>query len=108
MGDRGFKFLRFRLDISITESQLSLDFVDFLYEFGLEQTVQEPAMDHSPLDLFLSSNSTLVNRTNVLPGLSDHDAVFVQSLLSPTTPPPKNRAKYLFTSVPTGMVQKAT
>ena len=44
------------------------------------------------LDLFFSNNQSLVNRVNIIPGISDHEVVYVESSLRPSraaTPPRK-------------------
>ena len=44
------------------------------------------------LDLFFSNNSSLMNRVEVIPGISDHETVYVESSLRPAkaqTPPRK-------------------
>ena len=44
------------------------------------------------LDLFFSNNQSLVNRVDIIPGISDHEVVYVESSLRPsraTTPPRK-------------------
>jgi hypothetical protein len=35
------------------------------------------------LDLFLTNNATLVNKVEVIPGISDHEAVYIESSLRP-------------------------
>ena len=35
------------------------------------------------LDLFLTNNRTLVNKCEVIPGIGDHEAVYVESSMSP-------------------------
>ena len=44
------------------------------------------------LDLFFSNNSSLVNRVEVIPGISDHETVFVESSLrlAKAQTPPRN------------------
>jgi hypothetical protein len=37
----------------------------------------------STLDLFLANNSTLIDKDEVIPGISDHEAVYVESSLRP-------------------------
>ena len=53
----------------------------------LTQMVTEPTRitesSSSDLDLFFTNNDTLVNQTGVLPGISDHEAVFIESSLRP-------------------------
>ena len=44
------------------------------------------------LDLFFSNNQSLVNRVDIIPGISDHEVVYVESSLRPSraiTPPRK-------------------
>ena len=43
----------------------------------LEQMVTSPTGGQNILDLFFTTNPTLVNKTSILPGLSDHDIVLV-------------------------------
>jgi hypothetical protein len=54
----------------------------------LHQMVNEPTRitedGASTLDLFLTNNSTLINHVNVIPGISDHEAVFIEANLKPT------------------------
>ena len=44
----------------------------------LEQMVTSPTRGQNILDLFFTTNPTLVNKTSILPGLSDHDIVIVE------------------------------
>ena len=48
------------------------------------------------LDLFFTNNDTLVNRIEPLPGISDHDIVFVESSLRPQITKPEKRKIYQF------------
>ena len=54
----------------------------------LSQMVTEPTRQTdtsaSIIELFFTSNDTLMNQTRVLPGVLDHEAVFVESSLRPT------------------------
>ncbi len=53
----------------------------------LVQTVDKPTRiteyTENLLDLFFSNNQSLINRCEVLPGIADHDAIFVESSLRP-------------------------
>ena len=64
----------------------------------LNQMVDEPTRitetKSSILDLFLTNNDTLVNQTQVIPGISDHEAVFIESSLRPTKKSPSPRRVY--------------
>ena len=44
----------------------------------LEQMVTSPKRGQNILNLFFTTNPTLVNKTSILPGLSDHDIVLVE------------------------------
>ena len=44
----------------------------------MTQTVSLPTRDSNILDLFFTTNPTLVKRVSNLPGISDHDIVQIQ------------------------------
>ena len=50
-------------------------FIDMINDFSLCQMVTEPTQQSNILDLFLTSNPTLIQRVSILPGLGDHDVV---------------------------------
>lgn len=52
---------------------LSKQMIEIASDFGLDQIVKEPTRRNNILDLFFTTNSTLVERSTVTPGLSDHD-----------------------------------
>ena len=54
---------------------LSRQMIEIANDFGLEQVVREPTIGKNTLDLFFTTNPTLVERSTVTPGLSDHDGV---------------------------------
>ena len=58
-------------------------FLDMLDAAALTQTVREPTRDENTLDLFSTNNETLITRCTVIPGISDHDAVLIESRLRP-------------------------
>ena len=47
-------------------------------DFSFTQMVTEPKRYNNILDLFLTTNPTLVNQVACLPGLSDHDMVIAE------------------------------
>ena len=51
---------------------LSKQMIEIANDFGLDQVVSEPTRGKNTLDLFFTTNSTLVERSTVTPGLSDH------------------------------------
>ena len=52
--------------------------MDDINDLGWEQMVQEPSSEENFLDLFLTNHPNLVPRTETLPGLSDHDAAYME------------------------------
>ena len=49
----------------------------------LEQMVTSPTRGQNILDLFLTTNPTLVDNVFIIPGLSDHDIVLIQVNVKP-------------------------
>ena len=59
------------------------DFQNMLYDFNLNKVVEVPTRLGNTIDLFLTSNPSLVNRVITLPGLSDHEAVLADVSITP-------------------------
>ena len=55
-----------------------LNCLDAFSDCMLEQMVTSPTPGQNILDLFFTTNTTLVNKISILPGLSDHDIVLVE------------------------------
>ena len=51
---------------------------EVLNDSNRTQTVSLPTRDSNILDLFFTTNPTLVKRVSILPGISDHDIVQIQ------------------------------
>ena len=66
-------------------------FLEILDDFGLTQTVKQPTRKGNILDLFLTSNPTLVDQVDCKPGLSDHDMVTATCALKPSVQKQKPR-----------------
>ena len=58
-------------------------FIDILADHGLSQIVDQPTRGENTFDLIAVNNITLVNRSEVIPGISDHDAVFAEIDIRP-------------------------
>ena len=58
-----------------TLTKLYEGFIETLKDFNLMQMVREPTRGGNILDLFLTTNHTLVESVSIIPGLSDHDIV---------------------------------
>ena len=54
-----------------------------LDDFGLHQSNAKPTRKNNILDLFISNAPSLVNRIEILPGLSDHDAILAEFDINP-------------------------
>lgn len=61
--------------------------MDDVNDLGWEQMVEEPTRGENFLDLFLTNHPNLVPRTETIPGLADHDAVYMELQIHP----PKKR-----------------
>ena len=60
-----------------------IQFLEILADHGLTQITDKPTREENVLDLIVVNNPTLVNRLEVIPGISDHDAVFSELDISP-------------------------
>ena len=49
----------------------------------LTQVVNQATRAENSLDLFLANNTILVYRVETLPGVSDHDIVYIESKITP-------------------------
>jgi hypothetical protein len=74
--------------------------LDVANDHGLEQMVKSPThytdTTEAILDLFLTNNATIVNKVEVIPGISDHEAVYIESSLRPDKikKPPRKVLQY--------------
>eukprot|EP00105_Crassostrea_gigas_P018256 XP_011436304.1 PREDICTED: uncharacterized protein LOC105334520 [Crassostrea gigas] len=87
-------------DVSIkgnhVSSAINLKFLDTLQNCGLERMVTFPTRLDNTLDIFLSNRPSLVNRCTPIPGLSDHDAVFLETPAVAKRGKPVKRKIYLW------------
>ena len=58
-------------------------FTDILDEHGLCQIVEEPTRGSNMLDLIVTNYPTSFSRTEIIPGVSDHDIVFTEVNILP-------------------------
>ncbi|XP_060582784.1 uncharacterized protein LOC132739146 [Ruditapes philippinarum] len=72
------------------------DFINILFDNNLTQVVKDPTRENHILDLFLTNNPSIVNRANVIPGISDHDAVLVDTNTSARIKLQKPRKIHLY------------
>ena len=63
--------------------QLHKRFGDILNNHGLTQLIKSPTRGPNILDLILTNNPDAINRTEVIPGISDHDCCFAEINVNP-------------------------
>ena len=76
--------------------QFNADFLHTIHNCDMEQIVNCPTRNHNTLDLFITNRPSLVNRCEVIPGISDHDIVYVDSNISAKRQPPIQRKIHLW------------
>lgn len=54
-----------------------MKFLDLIHDSNLEQIVSFPTRKDHVLDLFMTNRPSLVNRCESLPGIVDHDIVYI-------------------------------
>ena len=63
--------------------EIHQQFMYTINDVGWEQMVMEPTRGSNTLDLFLTNHPNLVPRTETLPGIADHDTVYMEMLIHP-------------------------
>ena len=71
--------------------------LDLMDDYSLEQVVQEPTRGKNILDLCFTNQPSLVNKVNIVSGISDHDIVIMDSSIKPKFNKKKSRKVYRFT-----------
>ena len=72
---------------------LSKEMINMVSDIGMEQMVTGPTRKGNILDLFLTTHPSLVEKSVVLPGMSDHDgipSVVLSTKPRKIKPPPRN------------------
>ena len=77
-------------------TELNCKFIDTINDCGLDQRVNFNTRGDKTLDLFLTNRPALVNRCTCLPGIGDHDIVFIDTNLKPSRAKPSKRKIYLW------------
>lgn len=67
-----------------------------LDDTGLTQVIEQPTRNDNVLDLIVTNFPNQVSRTEIIPGLSDHDIVHVEFNLTPQKLVQKPRTIPLF------------
>ena len=73
--------------LSVNGNRNALDinqqFIGMVMNVGVQQMVHFPTRGSNTLDLFLSNRPSLINHCTALPGIGDHDIVFIDSGITP-------------------------
>ncbi len=77
---------------------ISENFINMANDLGLTQVVDFPTRESNTLDLFFTNRLTLVNRSEPLPGISDHEIVFIDSNVTAKRQKPTRRKIHLWNS----------
>lgn len=78
---------------------INRQFLDMLNRCGLQQEVTFPTRNSNILDLFLTNRPSLVSRCTCLPGIGDHDIVYIESDVTPRRNKPVRRKIFLWKRV---------
>ena len=70
--------------------------LDLSTSHRLTQIVEEPTRQGNILDLCLTNNPSLIKGVSVIPGISDHDAVIIDSIIKPQFIQLKKRNLYQY------------
>ena len=74
-------------------------FVEMMNNYGFEQSVTQPTRENHLLDLVLSTNPDIIKNVQVVPGISDHEAITYQLVFS-TEKPTANNLRKVYQCVP--------
>ena len=70
--------------------------IDHITDRGLVQLVNQPTRGENTLDLLLTNKPSTIYRTEVCPGISDHDIVYAEATTTPLKEHQTPRNVYLF------------
>lgn len=86
--------------LTVTSNQYSYamtdTYLDILRNCNVEQIVDFPTRGNKTLDIFLTSNPGLIDRCKPIPGVGDHDAVLIDTLIKPRRTKPTRRTIHLW------------
>ena len=61
-------------------------FLDTINEYGLEQLITQPTRGNNILDLVFSTQPNIISNLQIIPGISDHEAIFFHLGLATSLP----------------------
>ena len=78
------------------DKELCEELIAIAQDNGLEQIQLSPSREANNLDLFFTSNASLIKECNTLPGISDHDMILADCFFKPSLSIPKRREIFLY------------
>jgi hypothetical protein len=80
-GDFNLPDISWKHNISGNQNALGVNnsFLTLVEDIGLQQMVDFPTRNNATLDLFLTKRPSLINRLKPIPGISDREALFIDS-----------------------------
>ena len=76
--------------------EISETFLALEEDIGLIQIVNFPTRGQNMLDLFFTNRPSLINRCEAIPGISDHEIVFIDSNIAVSRQKPVKRKIYMW------------
>ena len=76
--------------------EISVIFLALEEDLGLIQSVNFPTRGQNLLDVFFTNRPSLINRCEAIPGISDHEIVFVDSNIAISRQKPAKRKIYMW------------
>jgi len=76
--------------------KINHNFLDFISDNALTQMNNTPTRGSNILDVFITDRPSLVESCDVVSGISDHEALFVKSLVTARLSQPSKRTIYLW------------
>ena len=77
-------------------SSLCDTIIDFTHEYGFTQTVDLATRDNNIFDVFFTNRPCLIRRCYPIAGISDHEAVFIESFITLNLQPSEPRKFFIW------------
>jgi hypothetical protein len=97
-GDFNLPDISWKHNISGNQNALGVNdaFLTLVEDIGLQQMIDFPTRNNATLDLFLTSRPSFINHLKPIPGISDHEALFIDSDVQAKLRRPTSRIIFLW------------
>ena len=85
-----------KVDLEAADRIVQEKLVDVAIDHSLTQVQEEPTRYNNLLDLTFTNNPSLIRSCSCIPGISDHEAVVVDSIIRPSYTPTKKRKMFCY------------